>query len=403
MGGTVIKNPYAYKGHWKLNVVLFFAMWTFMSADRMILTPVQGVLAQLYDLSYTQLGLLNGIFLVAYTALQLPAGLWADRFGRVFFLWVGLVASGLLTIATGWTTSFASLLLLRALVGLSQSILYPPQFALATQSIPARYRSTSFAVINLGQAVGIGLGLTGASYLAFDLQGGWQMPFYVFGFLTVVLGFVIWFGVPDNASTQAKKRHGRGFYTQIKNPVLLRLCGIGFASIWVFFMFLTWLPIYLKESYHVSAAQASFWASVMIWAAIPGSLVVSWLSDQGGKHVALLVALLLGAALTLVIFMVAPTWPWVIGALLGYGAIGKMSVDPLLLTLFAKHLPTHEATSSFGIFNFVAMSAASISPLVSGWLVDVTGSWSYAFGVGVFWLLAASFWSLGLSVQKNSP
>ena len=70
--------PVSEKYWWKL-VALFFLGWILMYADRTILNPVMGQIAKEFNLTNTQLGLVNSLFFLTYALTQIPFGIVGDK------------------------------------------------------------------------------------------------------------------------------------------------------------------------------------------------------------------------------------------------------------------------------------------------------------------------------------
>ena len=85
-----------------------------------LLPPIMAELG----LSYTRAGMLASAFFWAYAAMQLPAGLLGDRFGRRRVLLIGLVGGACAAVLTGTATSLAMLIVARVLTGACQGSLF---------------------------------------------------------------------------------------------------------------------------------------------------------------------------------------------------------------------------------------------------------------------------------------
>src|SRR5262245_24339570 len=88
--------------------------------DRFAVSMVLPAIGKEFQLSATLQGLLVSAFAVVYMLCQIPAGVVADRLGARVLLLTTLVLWSGFTLATAFATSFALLLLVRALFGASQ-------------------------------------------------------------------------------------------------------------------------------------------------------------------------------------------------------------------------------------------------------------------------------------------
>ncbi len=369
---------------WKVAVLFFFLGWIFIYADRMILNPVQTLIRSDFGLDNAQVGLISSVFFLVYTLLQVPSGILGDKFGKAKIIAIGFAIFGLFTGITGMVGSFGILLLVRAMVGFGQGFYYGPQYGLSSELIPTKYRTLGSAVINSGQAFGITLGLVASSYLAIDLDGGWQLPFYVFAIPTLLVGLGIWIFVKEPKDTavtsnQPKARIG----DLLKNRNLVLTYVLVFCSLYGFFVMVTWLPVYLEEVRHIARSDTGFVSSLVAWTSIPAALFYGFMSDKIGKRRPVIFCIMPLAALSIILLMTTDSKEIMMVSLVCYGLFGKLATDPLLIALVADNTPRNQLSTAFGIFNFVGMCSAIIAPYATGWLRDTSGSWNSGFYVSV--------------------
>lgn len=379
--------------NWKVAVLFFFLGWIFIYADRMILNPVQTLMRDEFMLTNAQVGLISSVFFLSYTLLQVPSGILGDKFGKSKLIALGFAIFGLFTGITGLAGSFGILLLARVMTGVGQGFYYGPQYALSSELIPTKYRTLGSAVINSGQAFGITLGLVASSYIAFDLEGGWKMPFYVFAIPTILVGIGIFFFVKDpkkNApavgAAETDKPKAK-FSDLFKNRNLCLTYLIVFCSLYGFFVMCTWLPVYLEEVRGIARSQTGFVSSLVAWTSIPAALLYGYFSDKIGRRTPIILCLLPLAAGSIVLMLLTESFNIMIASLVFYGFFGKLATDPLLVALVADNTPREQLSTAFGIFNFVGMTSAVVAPYATGWMRDVTGSWNSGFYVSVALLL----------------
>ena len=176
---------------WGALVALFFFGWMCFAADRLLLNPMQPLISSTFDVGNAEFGLVMTVFLAVYGLMQIPVGIAADVFGCRRILIVGIVLSGVFTALYSTAESFAMLLALRFCAGFSESCYYGPQYALASRFIPTHRRTLGFSIICCGQPIGIALGLTGASLLAYNLDLGWRIPCAIYGAVTLIAAVAV--------------------------------------------------------------------------------------------------------------------------------------------------------------------------------------------------------------------
>jgi predicted MFS family arabinose efflux permease len=165
--------------------------------DRIMITTMRDSLTQAVPMTDAQFGLLTSVFLWVYGLLSPLAGFLADRFNRSRLIVLSLLIWSLLTWLTGHARNFEELLVVRALMGLSEAAYLPAALALIADYHRGDTRSLATGVHMTGLSVGTGLAGIGG-WLA--EKQGWRFAFDVFGWLGVAYAVVLWFVLRDPAN-----------------------------------------------------------------------------------------------------------------------------------------------------------------------------------------------------------
>ncbi|KKI90811.1 MFS transporter [Bacillus sp. SA1-12] len=370
------------KTHPAFVIFLFFLGWVFMYADRNILSPVMGSIGEEWGLDKAQLGLMSTVFFAAYAFMQVPTGFLADKFGRVKVLVAGYVLFGVATYLSGLAASFGLFLLMRALTGLGEGTYYGSQYGISSSITPQKYRGLVSALINSGMAFGISLGFIASSYFTYTLNKGWQFPFYVFAVPTIIVAILIGIFVKDNHhkdQKQEKAIHEKGNVKLLftKNHLFVYL--LIFCSLYGFFGMLTWLPYYLQTARGVDASQTGIIASLVPWASIPGAIIFGILSDKIKSKKPLIIALALAGALCQFAIPYIENYSLLLVGLILYGLLGKLALDPVLISYMADITPSSMYSRVYGFFNFSGMLSSIFAPYITGYFADQTGSLEFGF------------------------
>lgn len=386
--------------YWHVVLAVFFLGWVFMYADRTVLSPVLSSIGDEWDLNKPQLGLISSLFFLAYAAMQLPTGWLADRFGRKLLLVPGYLLFGVTTALSALAPSYGVFLLLAVLSGTGEGTYYPTQFSLSSEVIPRRSRSLGSAIINCGQAFGISLGFIVSGFVAFNLNAGWRASFAVLGVATVVAGVVIWRFIRERPGdtekaeaasipTAASAATGAAPVRLFSRDLVLTYI-TGFCSLYGFFVILTWLPYYLQVARHEPASQTGIVSSLVPWASVPGALLVSYLSDRMRRRRAFALLLMPIAALALFYVPLAGSPAALFAALIVYGFVGKLALDPILVAYVADRVPTSAYSRAYAVLNFAGMLSSILAPYITGWLADRSGSLNAGFYLATALLLVGA-------------
>ena len=215
--------------------------------DRGNLATAAPLLQQELSLSGTQMGLLFSSFFWTYAPAQLLAGWLVHRFDIRIVLAAGVVLWSVATALTGLAGGFASILILRLMLGLGESVTFPSwQLILARHTVEdERGRANGF--VGAGQGVGPMLGtLFGGLAMA---HFGWRAMFIGLGIITLLW---VW---PWLAVTRVGLRSQAGTdplpvsYLAILRRREFWGAALGhFCINYTFYFVITWLPTFLVRA-----------------------------------------------------------------------------------------------------------------------------------------------------------
>ncbi|KKK39825.1 hypothetical protein WQ57_00565 [Mesobacillus campisalis] len=352
-------------------------------------------------------GLLMTFFLLPYGLANFVTGAISDKLGARVILISACISWAVIMILMGFTSAFFLMLVFRAILGFAESPLTPTTDRLVMRWFPSSER-------NFANAIWL-VGLTLAPVITLPLLGqmtaslGWRANFFVFGILGLIIPLFFIFryvydkpsdhpsiskselqhigeglGVKDNAQVENKpsvwKRHDYWFL------VAGNCLGNGF--IWGL---VAWLPTYLTRELNISFIQSSFMSALPWVCSVILMLTVSPLADRlKNRNWLLIAALTIASALmyvvtlfqnsTLIITLLSfATGIVYIGAFVGHSALQRIA-------------NSWNIAAAGGVFNGVGYIWAAIVPLVIGFIVDATGSFTSGFlflvGTGLLGALA---------------
>lgn len=140
-------------------------------------------------ISDSQGGLLQSIFIVTYALACPVAGMLGDRVNRMWLAAAGIFVWSLATVGSGLATTYAMLVLARALTGVGEAgygVVTPP---LLSDCYPPERRARAMAIFYAAIPVGSALG-----YIVGGVIGqhyGWRNAFFVAGAPGVILAFFL--------------------------------------------------------------------------------------------------------------------------------------------------------------------------------------------------------------------
>lgn len=237
-------------------------------ADRQAVFSMTGSLKADLGMSDTQLGLIGAIFLWVYAFGCPIAGQIGDRFSKRLLVVISLVIWSLVTVATGFAGTAVMLLVLRAAMGISESLFMPTAVALTANAHPPELRSRAVAALTTAQIAGTVGGSWFGGWMA-D-RGEWRAAFFILGAVGVLYAvpYFLFLRRVDEAPAEPVKSGGSAFAL----PVLLRvrtfllLCVVFPVFVFGLWLLYGWLPTFLREKFALSQTDAAFNATVYLQA-----------------------------------------------------------------------------------------------------------------------------------------
>src|SRR5947208_9690729 len=364
------------------------------------------IIAEL-QLSYARAGLLASAFFYAYVLMQLPAGLLGDRFGRRRILVLGLLGGALAAGLTGLAGSFATLFAARALTGAFQGTLFSNDRAIiATVTPPDR--------IGLGQGVsfsGPGLGLTFGLVIGGLLVAvlPWRTVVMLFGIGPIVAALLIVRHVPPPARSTARVPLGRRLRSLFANGPLCVLGLVSLCAIADQFTLATWAPLFFNEVGVAGLGHAGSYAALQGIAASLGMVVSGWAHDRlverGYGSKTAIVAGLSGLALSMLAMAAAITQRSIPGlaVVLFLAAFFCWSIWGAFYALLARLVREDELGTAFGLSNSIGFIGAVVAPTATGWVRDLTGSFSAGCVLAAVLAVAGIAFTFAVRVPPRQP
>src|SRR3954463_2418281 len=123
-------------------------------------------------------------FFWVYAPVQLFAGWLCDRFSVYKLLAAGILLWAGSTLLTGFVAGFASLFVLRVMLGVGESLAFPGSSKIIARHVPAEQRGVANSALAMGIALGPAVGTLAGGLMVAHL--GWRAMFFVFGLVTLI-------------------------------------------------------------------------------------------------------------------------------------------------------------------------------------------------------------------------
>jgi MFS family permease len=379
-----------------------------------------------FGINATQFGALQSAWSFFFAMAQIPAGFLVDRIGPRILMGASLAFWSIAVAAGGFALTYRQLLIARAMLGVTEAPAYPAAVRVTADWFRIEKRGLPTGIFNMGANLGTAIAPPLLTVLM--ITAGWRWMFIIAGILGMTASIIwLWLyrephdaslsaaelavlgaGKPQSTSLAATgQRWGRLF----RFRTTWGLVAGGFCVGYGLWMYITWFPGYLETAHHLSVARTGVLASIpLIWS-IMGSFFGGYASDRLIKYGVQVVrarklptsAGLLGSGLFTALAA---------GATNPESAILWVSLSMFCLyfsiaakwTLITAVSPRHYAGSVSGLQNFGSYLGGTLSPVLTGFVVDNTCSFITALMIGGGFMTAGAviyFFLIGKPISET--
>jgi MFS family permease len=371
--------PRFYK--WELLLLLWVAYFL-NQGDRQIYNAVLPLIKDNLHATDAQLGMVATVFTLLYGVLVPVAGCLGDFVTKKWIVCLSLLTFSVGTLCTGFSASIVALIVFRSLAtGAGEAFYYP-----AANSLIGQYhhqtRAQAMAVHQSALYIGIVLSSWVAGWVG--ERHGWRASFYMFGAFGLVMAAVVAArlrnehhdaesGRLDSQPAPPPVRLGELLRCVLGTPTLYFL-SLAFAGmVFVGVGYMTWMPTFLYEKFHLSlhsaALNSTLWHNAF---ALIGVMVGGRVSDRLAARRTTIrmemeyIGLLLGAPF-IWLMGTSSNLTMVYVALAGFGFFRGLYDSNLFAALFDV-IPPRYRSSATGLMLCCAFTVGSISPTLLGFV-----------------------------------
>jgi ACS family hexuronate transporter-like MFS transporter len=260
--------------------------------NRLTVSVLAPVITQDLHLSNQEFASITNAFLLAYTASQAFSGKLYDRIGNRRGFTVSIVVWSIASMLHAFATGLFSLNCFRFLLGLGEAGNWPGAAKVIAEWFPPRQRALGMAIFNSGTSIGSVVATP--AIIALQIHFGWQTTFLCVGALGFVwLGLWLSFYYPPAKHPRITPEE-YALITEGQPATAARLPWIAllrYRQTWaillsrffcdpVWWLYITWLPLYLYKVHGFSLKEIGYFAWVPFVAADAGSLFGGWMSGH---------------------------------------------------------------------------------------------------------------------------
>lgn len=401
-----------HKKRWLIAIGLFIAN-AINYIDRVGISVAVPEMARAFGLGPAGTGLVLSAFFYTYILLIVPMGLLTDRFGARVVMLVGMAIWAVGTLGTGLATGVTMLMIARLVLGIGESSSYPTSNRIIREWAPRSERAAMVSIFSAGASAGPAIGILGVSALLTAVS--WRTSFFVLTALTAVFALV-WLFVyraPEKALwlhrserdyilTQrepetAGQVHGMSIKDILKLPVMWGLMLTHGCQVYSIYLFLTWLPSYLRNVRHMDLGNSGWFGMIPYLVSVVGVIALGAVSDRlvrghnlatGHRRIFMIVLMLLA---TCVLFVPFAENLWLLEALLIASVVFAQAANTLNYAVAGDLIYDRSSAGTvFGLLSLGGNLFGFVAPMLTGYVIERTHEYTLSFVIAGLLLVVGS-------------
>jgi MFS family permease len=382
------------------SLTLIFIISVVNYMDRGTLSVANPLIRSELGLSVAEMGVLLSAFLWPYAFTLLLAGGIVDRLKPRRVLMISMLVWSAAQAMAGFITGYVQFILVRALLGVGEAPMFPTAARVVRDWYHEGDQATGVGIWNGAPA--LGTAIAPALLTPIMLVAGWRWMFVLMGIAGVVLA-IVWYAVYrdfDAADLDHDDRHylyggagapethpveagawGRLFHFRATWGLILGF----FGNVYIGWLFIAWLPGYLEMQRHITIAKTGFVAAVPFLFGLAGSILGGYLADRLTRRGMTAIA---SRKMVTIVGVVAMSLATFVAAETSSNFIAVASISAAVFFGFASSgtswslatacAPASYAASLGAIMDFGGFIGGALAPMVTGFVVQATGSFTPA-------------------------
>ena len=392
-------------------LVFFITLVNFI--DRSAISYAIVPLKQEFHLTDAQFGFILTAFGIGYMLLTAFGGWLVDLYGSRKIWPIAAISWSLCVAFIGLVTGFWGFIILRFLLGVTEGPHFPAMSRTISDWLPARERATALSIGLVAIPLSSAIGAPITSSLIVDY--GWRVMFFSISAIGIIWAFVWYFVFRDkpedskyvNSKELQLISATRAGKTEIENtnidwrfilthPALVANNISYFAFGYMLFFATLWLPGYFLQEHNLNLKSVGWYLTIpWLVAAIflkAGGILSDWLYKKTGSRRISRSHIIWVSQLLAAICFVLSSFTHTLGLCIFFLSLGLGFGFMPQSAFFSVNIDVakERAASSQGITSGCLAFAGILAPSLTGWVIELTGSYQTAF------LILAGFTAIGV-------
>ena len=353
------------------------------------------------DLQMTkaQGGMIKSAFSITYLLFTPLMGWLTDRIGgrKVISFFCIFLGGG--TFFMGMANSFRSAALFYSLIGIGAAAVWVPIATLIQNWFGARKRGLVLGILSASS--GIGFGLMGLILPMIVLKYHWRVVWFILGIFGFSLFFVNGLLLRDQPekmcllpcgesgkSNQTVKGMNPAIQTVNYFDILRKrrfwIIGVSYLAIsYGIYAIIDFIITYGTIELQIPYRIASLLITVISFSGVFGGILLMGLSDYIGRRKSLVI---IQTLIAMTVLFVILGRNHIFSLMLGIGCFGFLfgAIWPMYAACVRDYYSKEVAGTVFGLLTIFYGVGTMLSPAITGYLADLTGTFRWSFGLGAF-------------------
>lgn len=364
-------------------------------------------------LTKAEAGLIKSAFAITYLVFSPIMGWLTDRIGgrKVISFFCLLLGGGAFLMGKA-ENLFASAIFF-GVVGIGSAAMWVPTATLVQGWFGTKKRGLALGILNA--STGAGFGIMGLFLPVIVINYNWRFGWFMLGtagFSLIILnglflrdrpekiGLTPWGGGIEETKGNDFQPSKGGYFDILKQRQFW-IIGISYFLIsYGSYGLLDFIVTYGKMELNIPYSIASLFITVIAFSGIPGGFLMMILSDHIGTKKSLVIIYVSVAFSILSIILVGSHMPLLMVGVAWFGFIYG-SIFPMVAACARDYFPREVAGTVLGFLTIFYGIGAMSTPILTGYLADITGTFHWSFGLGAFAALLAGLFIIFLKRTKE--
>lgn len=352
-----------------------------------------------YGLNEVQQGMLLSAFAWGYVALMFIGGVLVDKLGSLKMSFTSAITWSIFTSLSAIGFCWPMIFTTEMLAGASEAPIFPANAKIVRNNYEEDERGRATAIFDSGSYVGTAISAPLMSFLI--IRFSWRYAYILIALLGIIWA-LLWKkyskGLDDiNEKVSKTKVDKQTVLSLLKNRKIIGMSFGFFCYNYIKNFYLTWFPSYLVTEKGFSQLKIGIWGMLPSIAAVLGGLIAGALTDKMirngvNKTVARKLPLCFGLiASGVIVFADFIQSQYLVIGLLSFSFAMAIAASPSIWAMPGDVAPDVNLIGTIGgIQNTVSNIAGIVSPIITGYLVLITGDFKAAlFTSGVLACMGA--------------